>query len=99
MPGGYILGVFVHPWAYAQRHTKGLNRKISSSLADYGRALRPALLGIWREPQLQGAHHCLGAIGDPKLGDYVPHVYLDGGPADREVAGDLLVRLASDQEA
>src|SRR5215217_2042254 len=94
-----FVGVFLHPRAYAQRITKGLDQEISSSLAGYGRALRPTLLGIGCEPQLQGAHHCLGAVGDPKLGDYVPHVYLDGGPADREAAGDLLVCLASDQEA
>jgi hypothetical protein len=91
--------VFLHPWAYAQRITKGLDREISSSLAGYGRGLRPTLLGIGREPQLQGAHHCLGAVGDPKLGEYVPHVYLGGVLADREAAGDLLVCLASDQEA
>lgn len=56
----------------------------------------PGLLRFCGEPQdpeFQGLDDRLGAIRDPQLGDYVPHVNFGGGLADKEALGDLLVRL------
>ena len=44
------------------------------------------------------AHGGLGAVGYPEFGDYVLDVDLDGSAADREVPGDLGVRLALAEE-
>src|SRR5215216_1887169 len=55
-------------------------------------------IGFWlHEPQIEGAHHCLGAVRDLQLANYVVYVVLDGCRAYYQLFGDILVSLTPRQ--
>ena len=51
------------------------------------------------EAEFAGADGCLGSVGDLELGDYVLNVDPDGPRTDREISGDLAVRLSLRHES
>jgi hypothetical protein len=59
-----------------------------------GRAALEELLFLFvDQAEFDRPNGCLGAVGDPELGDEVLDVVFDGAHGDREILGDLPVGL------
>src|SRR6266508_1408879 len=80
-------------------------RDIGTSKLRERSASRPLVAIAWRsrvsveKPRLVGKHHRLDAVAEVELLEYVGDVRLDGRVADVELASDLRVRKAADDQA